>query len=105
MPEVTMADAASGVSGLTVVFARRNSNSPASAIAKPALQSMSATRIRHGSANASDGTDAESSHIMTAKSSTSATGGTLSSKACMNDAPCVPYYTTDRERNGESQSN
>jgi hypothetical protein len=82
-----MADAASGLSGLTVVFARRNSNSPASAIAKPTLQRMNAMRVRHGKVNANDGADAESSHIVTAKSSATAGGGTLSSKACMNDAP------------------
>src|SRR6476646_10221683 len=103
MPEVTMAVAASGVSGLTVVFARRNSNSPASAITPPALHRMKATGARHGTANASDGADPDSSHIVTAKSSTSATGGILSSKAGIKDAPWISYYNIDWEKNGESQ--
>jgi hypothetical protein len=50
MPEVTMAVVASGVSGLTVVFSRRNAKTPAKTIANPRVHRIRANTERHGSA-------------------------------------------------------
>ena len=48
MPDVTMVVVASGVSGLTVVAARRKLKTPANAIANPTMAIIRANAERHG---------------------------------------------------------
>ena len=78
MPEVTMVVVASGVSGLTVVFARRKLQTPAKAIASPTMPKIRANAECHGSAIV-NGEYAEASHIKAPNRNTTATGGILSS--------------------------
>src|SRR5688572_7954470 len=83
-PEVTIVVVASGVTGLTVVFARRKATTPPKPIASPAQATKTAMARRQGKRKESEVSYIDMSHIIRAKSSMSATGGILSSKAVIN---------------------
>jgi hypothetical protein len=81
---VTIVVVASGVIGLTVVFARRKATTPPKPITSPAQQTKKAMARRQGKGKGSGASYVDVSHMIKAKSSVSATGGTLNSKAVIH---------------------
>jgi len=80
MPEQTIVVVASGVSGLTVVFARRHAKTPAKKIANPTVPTRGPNVERQGSWMLV-AEKAETSHIKALNRTVSATGGIFSSSA------------------------
>jgi hypothetical protein len=79
MPERTIEDVACGVVGFTVVRARRNSSTPATAITIPVASSNTAVPSRQYLPHSRPGVHRASNHMHNAATETTATGGTRSS--------------------------
>ena len=81
MPETTRDEAFAGVVGLTVVRARLNDMTPATAMSAPTEASAVAIHPRCGMANVNAGAQRVASHMNRAASDPKSAGGIFSSSA------------------------
>ena len=83
MPPLTKEEVELGFIGLTVVLARRNEATAASATSAPAATRTRETDTRAIAGTSKDGTAKDASHMTRAVANASATGGTFNSSALM----------------------
>src|SRR5262245_32786162 len=90
-PPDTIADAAPGLSGLTVVLFARKATTPARAMTVARSPKPIAMPMRPGITNVAAGVTNDTPNIAAANKAASGTGGTLSSSDCMFEPPTSPF--------------